>query len=149
MRLRHPQDLGAGLLFLVFGVGGWLTSGDLQVGDAATMGPGYIPRLLALGLMLVGAVTSFRAFAAEGPAVERFGVRPLILVTLSVLIFAVAVRTLGAVVATLLIVGVGSLADRESRWGEIAVAALALAVLAVGLFVYALGVQMPVWPARP
>lgn len=100
--------------------------------------------------MLVGAVTSFRAFAAEGPAVERFGARPLILVTLSVLIFAVAVRTLGAVVATLLIVGVGSLADRKiRRWGEIAVAALALAVLAVGLFVYALGVQMPVWPARP
>lgn len=146
MRLRHPQDLGAGILFLLFGVGAWLSSGELQVGDAATMGPGYVPRLLAVGLMVIGAATSARAFVAEGPGIDQFGVRPLVLVTLSVVLFALAVRPAGALLATLLIVGVGSLADRESRPREVVVAAVVLAALAVGLFVKGLGVQMPIWP---
>ncbi|BBK32250.1 tripartite tricarboxylate transporter TctB family protein [Stella humosa] len=149
MQLRHPQDLGAGILFLLFGAGAYLTSGELQVGDAATMGPGYIPRMLALGLMLIGALTAARAFAASGPAVERFGARPLILVTLSVLVFAITVRWLGVIIATLLIVGIGSLADRESRPREIVIAGIVLAALSVGLFVHALGVQMPIWPSSP
>ncbi len=148
LHLRHPQDLGAGIMFLLFGAGAYAFSGELQVGDAATMGPGYIPRMLAYGLMLIGIATAGRAFAADGPTIEQFGIRPLVLVTLSVIVFAVAVRPLGAIVATLLIVVVGSLADRESRRIEIVVSALLLAAISVGLFVYALGVQMPVWPGH-
>ena len=47
LRVKSPQDLGAGLVFMLIGVAGLYFGSDLAFGTAARMGPGYFPTLLS------------------------------------------------------------------------------------------------------
>lgn len=143
---RNPQDIGAGVLFILFGIAALTFSRELEFGTTFTMGPGYVPRVLAFVLIGLGAIIAGRGLVTPGPALTPSGVRPILLVTASVLAFAATVLPLGAIVATILLVAIGAVADRESRPREVAMTAVLLAVVAVGLFVKALGVQMPILP---
>ena len=42
----------------------------------------------------------------------------------------------------------GSLAGREASWLEVLVAALGLLLLTLAIFVWGLGLPIPVWPER-
>ena len=42
-RVRSPQDLGAGVVFVLIGAAGIYFGQDLAFGSAARMGPGYFP----------------------------------------------------------------------------------------------------------
>jgi hypothetical protein len=46
-RVRSPQDLGAGLVFVLIGVAGVYFGTDLTFGTAARMGPGFFSILLS------------------------------------------------------------------------------------------------------
>ena len=48
--------------------------------------------------------------------------------------------------AILLLTGIGALATRALRPAETAVAALALIVLSWSIFIFGLGLTIPVWP---
>ena len=60
--------------------------------------------------------------------------------------FALTLERLGLVVAILLLIGIGSLAARNLRPLETAVAALVLIALSWGIFIVGLGLTIPVWP---
>ena len=53
-RVRSPQDLGAGVVFIVIGIAGILFGQDLAFGSAARMGPGYFPMLLSWLIIAIG-----------------------------------------------------------------------------------------------
>ena len=53
---------------------------------------------------------------------------------------------LGLVVSILLLTGIGALATRALRPLETALAALALIALSWGIFIFGLGLTIPVWP---
>jgi integral membrane sensor domain MASE1 len=72
--------------------------------------------------------------------------RALILVPAALLVFAYAIGPLGVIVATLLLVAVGSLAGRESRPLEVAATGVALVALTLAIFVWGIGLPIPVWP---
>jgi putative tricarboxylic transport membrane protein len=82
----------------------------------------------------------------EGPGLERWYLRPLGLILLSVWIFAETIDRLGLVPAVLLTTVVAALADIDSRRVEVAVLALALAVFSAVVFVRLLGLPMDLWP---
>ena len=62
------------------------------------------------------------------------------------IVFAITLRILGVVVAAALLIAIASLASSERRWLETALAACGLAIFSAVVFVYALGVPMPMWP---
>ena len=74
--------------------------------------------------------------------------RAIVFVPGSLLVFAFAMDRLGVVIATMLLVAVGSLAGREFRPLEIAASAVALALLTVVIFVWGLGLPIPLWPEQ-
>ena len=49
--------------------------------------------------------------------------------------------------STVLLIIDASAASHEFRWKEAVIAGVLLAALAVGVFVYGLKLQLPVWPA--
>ena len=72
--------------------------------------------------------------------------RPLGITLLSVVMFGVALNTLGLVAAIVTLVVVGAWADRDARPIEVVALAAFLATFSVVVFVLVLGLPLQVWP---
>lgn len=144
--IRSQKDFWAGILYIAFGLATVAFALDYNVGTTSRMGPGYFPRGLGALTALLGLVLAIRGMRIRGPRVWIGSPKPLLVVLGSVVMFGLAVPVLGMALSTVLLVIVSSMASHEFRWREAVIAALVLAVFAVGAFDYALGVQMPIWP---
>jgi hypothetical protein len=72
--------------------------------------------------------------------------RSIIFVTASLIVFAFAIQPLGVVIAIGLLVLVGSFAGREVRLLESAATAIVLMIMTVVIFIWGVGLPIPVWP---
>jgi len=97
-------------------------------------------------LVLVGLAMVGRSFFIAGAPLERWYLRPLASVVGSLLLFSVSIDKLGLVATIVALVVVAAFATPESRWKEVAIAAVALAAFSAGLFVKALGLPLAIWP---
>lgn len=158
--MRHPalavlvrRNVLAGLMFMALAILALWLSRDYPIGTATRMGTGYVPRLLAWILLALGlgiALADVWSRSEEEPAdVESLPVlRPLVVVTASVVVFGLTIERLGLVIAIMLLVTIGSLAGRGHRWVEAVVAGLAMALASVAIFIWGLGLSIPIWPPR-
>jgi hypothetical protein len=145
MRLFTLQDVWAGALLAAFGVAALIFGADLPMGTARRMGPGYMPYGLAWLLILFGALVALRGALAAGEAVGRTRLRPFIGVLGAGLAFALLIDRAGILIASASAILGAALADRTSRWHEVAaLAVLALAFCAI-VFVKLLGLNIPLW----
>jgi hypothetical protein len=144
--ITRSQDLYAGLTFIAFGLAGVYFARPLHFGTAAQMGPGYFPSVLGGILALLGFLILIRPLWSVGTRVSPLALRPLLIVTVAVVAFGALLRPVGLVVATLVLVLVARLADREFRVAESAFLALFLTGVATALFVYGLRLPFKVWP---
>ena len=143
------KNILAGLLFIVIAAAGLWISRNYPIGTALRMGTGYVPRLLLWILLVLGAVIFLQGMREhdETPNAERMSIlRPLFFVTASLVVFGLTIEWLGLVVAVVLLIGIGSLATRELKIVETAIAAIVLAVLSVTIFILGLGLTIPIWP---
>ena len=146
VRIRSPRDLFAGALFVSFGLCAVLVGRDYPMGTALRMGAGYFPFVLGMLLLLLGMVICINSLVVSGDKLDSFGLRPLLLVLLSIGAFAVSVDSLGIVVATVLMTFISAAASPQSRWREVIVLALGLLGLSVGAFAYGLGLPFKLLP---
>lgn len=143
-RVRSSSDLLAGACLLALaGLALWSGRG-LDAGTLRAMGPGMLPRAVALGIGLVGLAICALALLKDGPGLGRWPLRGPVAVTLAVACFALTIRTAGLAVAGPLVMIVGGAASPESRPRELVVFALVMTALAVGLFRYLLSLPIPV-----
>lgn len=147
MRLiRHPQDFWSGVLFAGIGSFTVVYATRYTLGTAARMGPGYFPRILGLLLIGLGALLVLRSLKLAGPPIPGWQWRPTVVVLGSVVVFGLVVSRVGLLLSTVFLIVVASMASRESRPRESIAAGVALAILAVAVFVVGLGVQLPILP---
>jgi hypothetical protein len=140
------QDLLFGLFLVAVAAGTLVATRNLAVGSAADMGPGYMPRAVALGLLGFGLFFCVRGARRAGPAIVPVQARPLFAILAAVGVFALTTQRLGLVIAAIATVLVASFATRESRLLETVLFAVLLAGAAVLLFVKVLALPVPVWP---
>jgi Tripartite tricarboxylate transporter TctB family len=146
MHVRAWKDFWSGLFFVAVGLAFALLSRNYSLGVPQRMGPAYFPMLLGGALALLGLFIAGRSFFRAGEAVPRIYVRPLVGVLAAVGLFALSLRPLGLVAATAAVVLMGPLAFAELRWRETIVLALALAAGSAIVFVWMLGLPIPLWP---
>ena len=146
IRVRNPQDLAAGLFFLAIAGGALWVAWDYPTGTALRMSSGYFPRLLCLLLALIGLFVALRSLVVDGPALTAVRLRPVLLVTAAVVAFAYSVQTLGLVLATVLITVIGGFASPQVRVLEMAAVAMLLAIMATAIFIWGIGLPIPIWP---
>lgn len=144
--VRNPKDFLAGFLFVAFGVAALAISQSYEIGAASRMGPGYFPRLLGLLLVVLGAFLALRGFWPSAEVQPQWRWRPLLVVLIGVGCFSFAAPRLGLVVAGLLLVFISSAASEEFRWKEALISGAIQGFAAVAVFVYGLGIPLPVWP---
>jgi len=147
-RVRSPQDLGAGAVFLLIGAAGAYFGNDLAFGTAARMGPGYFPVLLGWLIIVVGVIVGFRGLTIEGPEIEPIQLRPLLFVVASILLFGYLIDTIGLGLTAIVLTIVAAYARRDARLGEALLLGAGLALFAVLVFVYALSQPLPAWWGR-
>ncbi|MEO8847711.1 MAG: tripartite tricarboxylate transporter TctB family protein [Casimicrobiaceae bacterium] len=145
--IRGEKDFYSGLMFVVIGAAAVIIAINYPMGQAARMGPGYFPRALGTFLVVLGAVSIWRGLRVRGPAISRWKFRPVVVVLASVVVFGNVVQLLGLALSTLFLVFVASAASHEFRWKEAALSGVLMAALCVGVFVFGLGIQLPIWPA--
>jgi putative tricarboxylic transport membrane protein len=146
VRLLSRQDFVGGLVVVAVAIFAFWQGSDLPMGSLEGMGPGMLPRSLAVLLGLLGALLAFNAVMEDGAALERWSVRGPVLVLGAMLAFGVAVRPLGLVVAGPLAIVIGAFASDEVRWGETLVFGALMTVFCIALFKFALGLPIPLAP---
>jgi hypothetical protein len=145
--IRHPKDFVAGLMFVAFGIGAIVVAANYPLGTAARMGPGYFPRMLGILLIVLGSALALRALRLQGSPLPAWPWRPTIVVLGSVVMFGLIVTRVGLALSTVILIVLASTASNESRPKEAVISGIALAALAIAVFVVGLKLQLPVWPA--
>jgi hypothetical protein len=156
LRLLRRKNVLAGLMFIAVAAIGLWASRDYPVGTALRMSTGYVPRLLCWLLMGLGAVVLVQGLM-ERPAPEpkhepsaQDGViaqlRPVVLVTIGLIAFALTLEPLGLVISILVLVVIASFATRELKLWETLAAAVGLSVLTWVIFILGLGLPIQMWP---
>lgn len=143
---RVGQDVAAGALLAASGAFGLWLAQDFRVGTALRMGPGYFPTLLCWLLIGLGALIALRGMRAGDTPLERWHLRPLVLVIAGLFAFRYLIETGGLLPAAIVTVLFGAAASREFRARESVLLALGLAIGSILLFVYALGQPMKIAP---
>ena len=146
MRIRAPRDFWSGLLFIAVALFFIAMAMRYRFGTPERMGPSFFP--IAVGILLsgLGTILMGRALMFDGGPVRRMHLRPLAVTMAAVVLFGLALQWLGLVVAIVLLVVVGSYADRAARLTESIGLAAFLTVFSVAIFVWLLGLPLPVWP---
>ena len=143
--IRSPKDFWSGVLFIVIGLATVAIATGYPVGTAARMGPGYFPRALGGVLATLGAFSVIRGVRKPGEPIARWFARPFITL-ISVVIFGLIVDKVGMALSTIFLVVGASAASPEFRPKESLISGVVLAIACVLVFIYALGITLPVWP---
>src|SRR5205085_8203783 len=88
MRIKSSKDFATGLLFLAIGIGAYYIGSTYNMGTAQRPGTGVLPRILAWCLMGSGLLLAVQALLQEGPKLDAWAWRPLIMVTVATIAFA-------------------------------------------------------------
>jgi hypothetical protein len=145
-RIRNQQDFGAGLLFIIIALGALWIGWGYPTGTAVRMSAGYFPRLLGGLLLFLGLVTLVGSFVTDGPKITPVRWRPVVMIPLAVVAFGFACAHLGFVLASVFVTIFGALASPEARIREMVVSSLVLTLVAVGIFIWGVGLLIPLWP---
>jgi putative tricarboxylic transport membrane protein len=146
MRIKSGQDLATGLLFIVVGVAAIWIGADYPMGTAQRPGTGVLPRILAWCLIGTGALLWLKAAMTNGPGLTRWAWRPVIMVALATVAFALLVDRLGLIVAMLVSMTLAALGTPQTRWLEYTLFALLMVGIGVGMFIYGLRMPIPILP---
>ena len=150
MERFQSKEFWAGVLFVCAGLLVLILGADLRQGSARSMGPGYVPRMLAWTLIGLGAVIALRGFSARAERIETAHLRPFLLIALAVGAFTTLfIETPlfpwnGLAPASVALVVVAALARGDWRIGETLISALVLLTLCTGIFKVGLGMTFPI-----
>jgi hypothetical protein len=151
MKISNAKDFWSGVMFIAFGLFFAGFARQYDMGTAARMGPAYFPTVLGVLLMMIGALIAFKAARTQAEDgqnhVDKFHFKPLILVLGAVVAFGVLLRPGGLIVALAALIFISSLGSGEFKLKEILPLAIGLCLLVLAVFIWGLGLTIPVLPA--
>jgi putative tricarboxylic transport membrane protein len=148
LAIRDRRAFVSGAFFLIVAAFFYAVALGYVPGTTARMGPGYFPRLLSFVLAAIGLFVVAGAMrpSAGIHRLRAWDLKGLLWVTGSVMLFAFLLYPLGFVISLFVLIMVSSKASPEFTWKGALANAVVLIVMCVGVFVYGLGLQFPLWP---
>lgn len=157
MRIKSQKDFFAGLMFTVVGIGFAWGASTYNVGTGARMGPGYFPLMLGIAMALIGIAIMFTGLAVEtedGEPVGQWAWKQIVFVLGANVAFgillgglpSIGLPAMGMVIAIYALVLISSLAGDEFHLPKVLILATVLAVGSYVAFIWALKLQIQVWP---
>jgi hypothetical protein len=149
VRIKNEKDFWSGVMFIAFGLGFAGFAQEYDMGSAQRMGPAFFPTVLGGLLVVLGAVVAIQGLAAEtmDGKIEKFHFGPLAWVLGAVVAFGLLLRPAGLIVALVALIVISSLGSHEFKARDTVLLAIGLCGLVMAVFIYGLGLTIPVWPA--
>ena len=142
--LRNNRDFIAGLLFIAIGVVAVVVAArGYPMGNAMRMGPAYFPTVLGGILILLGAWVTARGLRSGDKVKGEWGLRPLLLIALAIVLFGFLMSRLGLVPALVAVFLVSAAGGREFRLKEVLVLTALMSAFAVVVLLYVLKIPYP------
>lgn len=146
--MRRPnQDVLAGLMFLLFGAMALILGRNLQVGTSSQMGAGYFPLVLGVLLLIVGLAITVVGLWRGGARFDLWSVRASIFVCAAFLLFAVAIEWAGLLLTAPVCTMLAAMGTVRFRTVQHTTLAIAVSLVAVAIFIWALKIPIPLLPA--
>ena len=131
---------------------------NYQIGDSGRMGPGYFPLMLGILMALVGLLVTLGALQSTSTDREKIGKwawRPLFYIISANVVFGILLAGLrsvglpafGLIVGIYALTFIASMAQASWKFSTTLILATVLAIGSYLVFVLALKLQFPVWPA--
>jgi hypothetical protein len=149
VKIKNEKDFWSGVMFIGCGLFFALFALKYDFGTAQRMGPAYFPTVLGALLAILGVVIALTGLAKEekDSKVERFNFKEVGWVVGSIVLFGILLIPAGAMVAILVLVIVSMIGSHEFHWKEVVILAIAMAIMVYLVFIWGLGVTIPVAPA--
>jgi len=141
--ILRGKDFWAGLMFMAFGAAALVLGRNLAMGTAVRMGPGYFPAVLGGLLILFGLYFVARSLKAPVRIEGDWPWRPMIVLTISLLMFGFLMDRAGFVPALFVLVFGSAAAGKEFKLLEVLLLSCFLTAFATALFVWGLGLPYP------
>ena len=157
MKIKSQKDFYSGVMFAVVGVAFAWGATTYNVGSGARMGPGYFPLMLGILMALIGLAVMFTGLSVEtedGEKVGKWAWKQVVYIIGANLAFGVllgglpafGVPAMGMIIAIYALVIISSLAGTEFELRKVLALATILAVGSYIAFIWALKLQIQVWP---
>ena len=157
MKIKSQKDFFSGLLFMGVGIAFAWGATTYTVGTGARMGPGYFPLMLGILLAIIGAVMAFKATVVEtvgGDKIGKWAWKPLVFILLANFTFGVllgglpsiGVPAMGLIIAIYALTIIAGMAGDQFSLKSSILLATALAIGSYAAFIWALKLQIQVWP---
>jgi hypothetical protein len=143
---RNPNDIATGIFLILVALIALYLSWPLDRMSSFGLGPGYVPQTLAVILAAFGLAIAIQGYLGGGEVMERWHLRPLLLVLGSVTFFGMAVERLGFFVALFGLVLIASAADRRTKLYQAIALATFAAAFSFLVFIEGIGLTIPLWP---
>lgn len=138
------KDFVTGLLYLAVGAVAIYYGVDYGMGVSGRMGPGYFPVAIGGGLIVIGVISVVRAVVASKEQISAVALRPLLLITLSTILFGYFLHRLGLVISLVFLLVAATLARENPRVSVLGVVtAIGLIAFCAAVFVKGLGLPVP------
>ena len=132
----------SGLMFIGFGLLALYFGQKLALGTPVRMGPGWVPRMLALVMMGLGGLICVIALVAGSDPVEKPKWKPITLVTIGIICFALLFERAGLLPALVVLIFISSLGGEEFKLTEVIGNTVVLAILCTLVFKVGLGMNI-------
>jgi hypothetical protein len=145
MNKRDATDLISGLFLTALGLFFVIYAQRYNMGTLNRMGPAYFPVALGAVMALLGLLIAVPAWSRAGVAPD-VDWKTMAIVISSVVLFGVTLQTFGVIFATMTTLVVASLADNDITWRERAILIVTVPPIIYLIFIFGLGMTVPVWP---
>ena len=143
---RLGREGAAGAFVLVIGAVLWSIVRHYPRGELSQFGPGYLPWIASIGMMLLGAALVVSGYLSRNSdETQTFG-RAVLIVPIGMAVFAFGLETFGLFVTSAVGVFVTTFASPELSMRERVALSLALATLVTIVFGYGVGMAVPLKP---
>jgi hypothetical protein len=143
--VKITQDAVLGLIFLATGLFALFIASGYPLGTTGRMGPGYFPVIISIVLAGTGATLIVRSRFVASELLTSLPMKPIVLVTLGVVLFGMVVKGLGMPLAVFILVVVAASSSSHFKLSVKALAgAVAFAIACTLVFVTFLHMPMPV-----
>lgn len=138
------RAISGGLAVAILGGGIALISASYPVGSLGRMGPGYMPLVVGILMLVLGPLIVISDLRTEEVGEDSIRLRPFAAVFAGIVAWIEIVPRFGLVPATVILVVLVSFAQERPRPLMTAVTAAVLSFLGVAIFIWGLGVRLEV-----
>ena len=157
MKIKSQKDFFAGVMFTVVGVAFAWGATTYNVGTGARMGPGYFPLMLGIVMAVIGLIIMFTGLTVEtatGDPIGKWAWRQVFFILGANLAFGVllgglpsfGIPAMGLIIAIYALVVIAAQAGTKHALPSVLALATVLAVGSYIAFIWALKLQIQVWP---